>query len=180
MGRKIKNYSKGFTLIELLVVIAVIGILASVVLSSLSESRKKARDARRINDLYQIRVALEAYYSDNGFYPPSQCGYDCSGYFLSTYPGWTTTLQVALAPYISKLPVDPINVGTYPWDNGAYVYSYGLVGNSVYSPQYDLTAKFESSNHPLSCGVKNYRFTWNNALPLCPTYSVDLYEASPQ
>lgn len=39
------NRKKGFTLIELLVVIAIIGILSSVVLTSLNSSRAKARVA---------------------------------------------------------------------------------------------------------------------------------------
>ncbi|MBP9711379.1 MAG: prepilin-type N-terminal cleavage/methylation domain-containing protein [Candidatus Pacebacteria bacterium] len=46
--------ARGFTLIELLVVIAIIGILASIVLASLSSARSSSRDTQRVGELQQI------------------------------------------------------------------------------------------------------------------------------
>jgi len=60
---------QGFTLIELLVVIAIIGILASIVLVSLTGARGKARDAARKSDIRQISLAMEMYYDDFAGYP---------------------------------------------------------------------------------------------------------------
>lgn len=60
---------RGFTLIELLVVIAIIGIIASIVMMSLSDSRAKGRDAARKSQLQELFKAVELYYSDGGAYP---------------------------------------------------------------------------------------------------------------
>ena len=50
-----KKFLTGFTLLELLVVIAIIGILASMILASLTNAKRNARDTRRISDVKQIQ-----------------------------------------------------------------------------------------------------------------------------
>ncbi len=58
------NLVRGFTLIELLVVIAIIGILSSVVLSSLNVARSKGANAAVKNNLANMRVQAEFWYDE--------------------------------------------------------------------------------------------------------------------
>ena len=65
---------KGFTLIELLVVVAIIGLLAGVVLTSIGPARTKARDARIISALTQVRAIAETLYNGNYSALPGTAG----------------------------------------------------------------------------------------------------------
>jgi prepilin-type N-terminal cleavage/methylation domain-containing protein len=104
---------RGFTLIELLVVISIIGLLSSIVLTSLGVSRSKARDAVRKSDVRQIANSVEQYYVDKGDLPQ--------------WTGWCTTIsnsqygqkscpspesgkgcfQDQISPYMPKVSLDP-------------------------------------------------------------------------
>ena len=172
--------TSGFTLIELLVVISIIGLLSSIVLTSVNSARAKARDARRIADLDQIRTAPELYFDTNGFYPQSGCGWDCNGYRASYDSGWDA-LAADLAPYIPTLPKDPINNACYPWGTGCHSYAYGNVGRNSQRAQYDLTTNLEDTNNPNRCGVKDWRYYFNQehwCTAFGGSYDNQIYEAS--
>lgn len=155
----------GFTLIELLVVIAIIGVISTIVLASLNTARMKSRDAKRISDLHQIRLALEMYYHDNGNYPV------LAFWTYSTDAVAWNTLQMALSPYIKSLPVDPKNNASGPWTTGNYSYTYGY--NTVgYPNKYDLVAQVEDVNNRMRCGVKAWLYhTAGGETSWCGVYS---------
>lgn len=59
------NFKKGFTLIELLVVVAIIGLLATVVLASLTSAKNKGDDAAVKTNLATARSVMEIFFVDN-------------------------------------------------------------------------------------------------------------------
>lgn len=77
---------KGFTLIELLVVIAIIGILSSVVVVSLNSARAKARDAKRVADLGEIKTALGLWFDSFQEYPETLAELASNPQFLTSVP----------------------------------------------------------------------------------------------
>lgn len=68
----INNTKKGFTLIELLVVIAIVGILATIIVSRISNVQQGIRDQKTIDVIRRAQDALELYAIDHGRYPIPQ------------------------------------------------------------------------------------------------------------
>ena len=104
---------RGFTLIELLVVISIIGFLATLALVSLNSARMKARDARRVSEMKAIQTAIEMYANDhNGEYFSTGGQLVCLGIPSSEQcwggPSGNDALNAALAPYLAKIPKDPL------------------------------------------------------------------------
>ncbi len=138
----IKNKNKGFTLIELLVVVAIIGVLSSVVLTSLNSARAKARDARRMSDIKQIQNAIELYIADNGSAPEV-------GAVTDNNPVLWASLSTKLVPkYISVLPKDPCG-----WSSCGGIYGYSSPSSNDpgsfndYGNGYGLEANLESGKY---------------------------------
>ncbi len=120
---------KGFTLIEILVVIAIIGLVASVVLVSLNNARKKARDARRLSDVHQIVLALNIYLDEKGEWPARTADACCDGWDQGPCESDNTFIQsLADEGIMSKVPVDP-NGGS---GTGCYGYNYYVYGAGNY------------------------------------------------
>lgn len=66
---KKRNQDQGFTIVELLIVIVVIGILALLVITTYSGIQAKARNSKRQTDVQSLQTQLEAFFSQNGYYP---------------------------------------------------------------------------------------------------------------
>ena len=122
-----KRRPRGFTLIELLVVISIIGLLASVVLASLSSARIRARDVKRVADMMEVRTALESYYDANGHYPNSNNTWASFDSVIYSPNGLITpaaaNLTAALQPYLGQAPSDPRN--PFGGDSGYLYFGYG-------------------------------------------------------
>lgn len=143
----LKNKTKGFTLIELLVVVAIISLLSSIVLSSLNSARAKARDARRLSDLHQIRNALELYFDDKGSYPEQ---YNTNSYYWisdNNYPSPIVGCPNPVGGLLGYLP----SVCSYKDPQGN---PYAYTSNNNDSPK--LGAAFETTQH------QGTPYTWWN------------------
>lgn len=146
----------------MLVVIAIIGLLASVIMVSLSSARSRARDTKRIADIEQLSKALEIYYSLNGSYPLSGgASSPNSSWSTSNDSSWTT-LETTLSNALAKMPRDPMNTSGWPAQDGSYAYSYFSRNNGgcVAGQYYLIVYRLENPSMKTSPG-----FNWCGGAP---------------
>jgi prepilin-type N-terminal cleavage/methylation domain-containing protein len=104
----------GFTLFELLVSISIIGILSAIAAVSYSSAQKKARDARRMEDMANIQKAAEMYYSQNAYVYPTQLEL---GGVMQAFPsdpkgvGWTAYSYQIGGTYCACAAMDNLTGG---------------------------------------------------------------------
>ncbi len=158
---------KGFTLIELLVVIAIISLLSSIIFGSLQQARAKARDKKRIQDLVQLRNALELYREANGKYPsdpnltflgsPDTRAISC---WTCGTPGYLdNTRLTALTPFLNTRPSDPSEPFSGATNNG-YWYK---VNNSCEDYKVAIENTVEDINNIPT--IMRDSTNWNAAAP---------------
>lgn len=112
---------KGFTIVELLIVIVVIAILAAITIIAYNGIQQRGRDSARKADFQTLQNALESYHSDKGAYPSCYSGVAFQAGTEAAATCGIANIAAQLAPkYISKVPVDQINVAPY-----AYYYGVG-------------------------------------------------------
>lgn len=130
------NHTKGFTLIELLIVISIIALLTALGTYSYNNAQAKARDAKRKQDINNVKKALQLYFEDN-----------------DTYPNIIDSSSTSLGPYLTDIPQDPKG-GNY-----IYVFPTGTCPPSCYS----LTACLENTNDFTRDATKNAACTTTSA-----------------
>lgn len=149
----LKKRNQGFTIVELLIVIVVIGILALLVITTYSGIQAKARNSKRQTDVASLQTQIEAFFSQNGYYP------SLTDMNSST---WLTTNMKSLDQNALIDPSNPTQSKTLVTAPVAKSYSYEVTDSSGASceatdtncAKYTLTATYEGTVNGQTTYVK--------------------------
>lgn len=146
----------------MLVVVAIVGLLASVVLSSLNSSREKAVVAAQLQIVEEYKKALDLYYFDNnGVYPKVDFvgpwnGTACMADYVGdecVYAGTryeSPALNTALNSYISsRTPLKRVHDTTFNFDFDGPIYTCQNFACSFLLMEYAMPG----NNQPCGFGI---------------------------
>jgi len=140
----LKKRNAGFTIVELLIVIVVIGILALLVITTYSGIQQKARNSKRQTDIQSLQTQMEAFFSQNGYYP-SLTDMNSSA--------WRTTNMKSLDTGALTDPSNPTQSTTLLAAPAAKSYAYAVTDSAGASceatdtncAKYTLTGTYEGT-----------------------------------
>lgn len=124
----------GFSLIELLVVMGIIALLASLILPSLANARRRGQSAACANNLHQLSVALNLYVDDNDNHLPV-CAWPLPSQGTNQPP--LPSITNALLPYVKSRDVFrcPADTSIFPNEHTSYEWNGWLNGASYDDPE---------------------------------------------
>jgi prepilin-type N-terminal cleavage/methylation domain-containing protein len=96
--RRMLRDERGFTMIELVIGIAVLAVLGGVAMAGYGGLRRDAAERAMVNDLNQVRPAMERHYSRHNQYPSSLVTTGGSATAMLFDPSPDVTLTISGTP----------------------------------------------------------------------------------
>ena len=143
MGRFKRQH--GFTVLEILLVIVAIGLLATIIFSTIAGVRRNQRNQERRRDIQDVYQQLEAVYVDNTKYPTLSQLND---------PNWRAINMKTLSKESLRDPSSKSYLLVATPTKNAYSYQVtaadGSACDNITKPcaHYTLTATLEGNNQP--------------------------------